>query len=562
MREKYIAKAILGLVTATTCLPGYANQDSEIIEQRFKELEMRLAVAEQRAINAEAQVAALAKNNQASARMTDKNKQSTNAALEKRLTIAEDNAAKAMETANRLSSENDALTAEIKKANGDIKSNGALTEKINDKIFNDEFKLTGYARSGVIMNNNASATHSGPYLTPAGDTGGAVGRLGNEYNTYWDLSFEKYNNLDNGARTHYKLQLADGTRNYNNWTASDSELNTRQIFMEISNLPSFSGIFKNSSIWGGKRADAYNYDIHWLDSDIIDLAGTGGGIDNIEWSGNFHSNFSLYGRSFDDLDSNIDNDNYISTTGKKNVYVQNYILVANNFYGPFQFMLTGMKSADNDKRINEGSTYRSHGAGTGVHTVLGYKDEKSFYGMRDGWSRTTIVYGHGLGAEVKSIGSNGDLTSAANTVRFQTFGASPLNEKWSIAPVIMAQRSSDRYVHGDDYKWATVNVRLLNEITENFGLQYEASYQYMDLDPQQFNSLNKVKGSFYKFTVAPTFKPRDFLNFFSRPEIRLFATWMDWDKELDNYSDTDAFGSNGFTAGGQWNFGVQMETFF
>ena len=114
MREKYIAKAILGLVTATTCLPGYANQDSEIIEQRFKELEMRLAVAEQRAINAEAQVAALAKNNQASARMTDKNKQSTNAALEKRLTIAEDNAAKAMETANRLSSENDALTAEIK----------------------------------------------------------------------------------------------------------------------------------------------------------------------------------------------------------------------------------------------------------------------------------------------------------------------------------------------------------------------------------------------------------------------------------------------------------------
>ncbi|BDO01554.1 hypothetical protein KAM622c_11410 [Klebsiella quasipneumoniae subsp. quasipneumoniae] len=38
VREKYIAKAILGLVTATTCLPGYANQDSEIIEQRFKEL--------------------------------------------------------------------------------------------------------------------------------------------------------------------------------------------------------------------------------------------------------------------------------------------------------------------------------------------------------------------------------------------------------------------------------------------------------------------------------------------------------------------------------------------
>ncbi|BDO01553.1 carbohydrate porin [Klebsiella quasipneumoniae] len=133
---------------------------------------------------------------------------------------------------------------------------------------------------------------------------GAVGRLGNEYMMSLSLQGKKYNNLDNGARTHYKLQLADGTRNYNNWTASDSELNTRQIFMEISNLPSFSSIIKNSSILSSSWLMVYNYDIHGLDSDIIDLAGTGGGIDNIEWSGNFHSNFSLYGAGSAPLDSN------------------------------------------------------------------------------------------------------------------------------------------------------------------------------------------------------------------------------------------------------------------
>ncbi|MGC6761722.1 carbohydrate porin, partial [Escherichia coli] len=46
------------------------------------------------------------------------------------------------------------------------------------------------------------------------------------------------------------------------------------------------------------------------------------------------------------------------------------------------------------------------------------------------------------------------------------------------------------------------------------------------------------------------------------PELRLFATWMDWSSRLDNYASDDAFGGSGFNAGGEWNFGVQMETWF
>ncbi|MDU1026932.1 MAG: carbohydrate porin, partial [Leclercia adecarboxylata] len=41
-----------------------------------------------------------------------------------------------------------------------------------------------------------------------------------------------------------------------------------------------------------------------------------------------------------------------------------------------------------------------------------------------------------------------------------------------------------------------------------------------------------------------------------------FATWMDWSSKLDHYASDDAFGSSGFNAGGEWNFGVQMETWF
>lgn len=84
----------------------------------------------------------------------------------------------------------------------------------------------------------------------------------------------------------------------------------------------------------------------------------------------------------------------------------------------------------------------------------------------------------------------------------------------------------------------------------------------MGLRPQGYNSRNTVSGNFYKLTVEPTLKAGNIGEFLKCPEIRLFATWMDWDRRLDNYDKGDSFGSNGFVAGGEWNFGVQMETWF
>ncbi|VEC59015.1 LamB type porin [Klebsiella aerogenes] len=50
------------------------------------------------------------------------------------------------------------------------------------------FEFHGYARSGVIMNDSAASTKSGAYMTPAGETGGAIGRLGNQADTYVEMN--------------------------------------------------------------------------------------------------------------------------------------------------------------------------------------------------------------------------------------------------------------------------------------------------------------------------------------------------------------------------------------
>ncbi|WP_338511346.1 carbohydrate porin [Erwinia aphidicola] len=504
----------IGIALSTPTL-GYAAPTLDSLEARLVAMEQRLQQAESRAADAETRATA----------------------AEQQVAHLQARTQAPLSTARQTDSAAAPTPAE-KPATNVAASAAALSEG---------FEFHGYARSGVIMNDSAAGTQSGPYLTPAGETGAAVGRLGNENNTYVELNLEHKQQLANGATTRFKAMLADGQRDYNDWTGSTSELNIRQAFVELGNLPNFSGVFDNSTLWAGKRFDRDNFDIHWLDSDVVFLAGTGGGIYDVQWNEGLKSNFSLYGRNFDDIEA-IDNT------------IQNYIVTSNHFAGPFQLMVSGLRAKDNDQRVNH-SRDNDRAGDSGIHAMLALHND-SFWGLRSGSAKTALLYGHGLGAEVKGIGSDGNLTQQAETWRLASYGVTPLNKTWSFAPALLAQTSSDGYAAGDHYRWATLNARLIQAINQNFALAYEGSYQYMDLDAQGYRDRQAVSGSFWKLTVAPTFKVADIGDFFTRPEIRFFASWMDWNSSLDRYASDDAFGSSGFSAGGEWNFGVQMETWF
>ena len=510
----------LALALSATLTSGAvcAATDMSSIEARLAAMEKRLAAAEQRANVAEHRAEAAEKQAQQLA-ATQQQNQTALARVEAR-------------TAKALPAESTTPAAPATR-------DGA----------NEGFEFHGYARSGLLMNSSAAKTQGGPTVTPAGETGGHVGRLGNEPDTYVELNLEHKQTLASGATTRFKAMLADGQRTYNDWTAASSDLNLRQAFVELGQLPTFTGAFKDATVWAGKRFDRDNFDIHWIDSDVVFLAGTGAGIYDMTWGEGVRSNLSVYGRTFGDIENNENT-------------AQNYILSLNNFAGPLQLMVSGMRAKDNDQRTDiEGNRVKSDAANDGVHALVGLHND-SFYGLREGSAKTALLYGHGLGAEVKTLGSDGALLPEADTWRLASYGITPLGGGWHIAPALLAQSSKDRYVKGDSYEWATANLRLIQEFTQNFEMQYEGSYQYMDLRPEGYNSRNAVSGNFYKLTVAPTLKASDVGDFLKRPEIRLFASWMDWDHRLDNYASDDAFGSSGFKAGGEWNFGVQMETWF
>ncbi|QFT84839.1 Sucrose porin precursor [Halomonas sp. THAF12] len=422
---------------------------------------------------------------------------------------------------------------------------------LEDKASSDDgFSFSAYARSGLLLGDEGKSLPGGPYVTPAGTVGGAVGRLGNEPDTYVHARLNHQHTFDNGAKQRFQVSFADSVETSNDWTANESELNIRQVFVELSDLPSLeNSAFEDATLWAGKRLDRDIHDIHWLDSDVVKLAGLGAGVYDVQLGDSWKANFSLYGRSFDDFRLDPEDTELSDDT-------DSLVLTTNNYVGNWQLMFNAISAADNDQRMTDGP---GTAADSGFHSMLAYKGD-SFFGMADGGFRAALLHGQGLGAEVKQIGANGDLLDDAKATRLAIQGTTYLTPSWRIAPALLAEVSEDRFIEGDDYRWASLNARIANELSENFEMQYEASFQAMDLDPQGYRGRSAVEGNFSKLTIAPTFKP-DVGGFWQRPELRAFASYTAWDDELNDFSTDDAFGQEGYT-GGQWSFGVQAETWF
>lgn len=545
------ASIALALLTGTTV---HAADDALL--KRLEELERRMEQAEMRARQAETQA------QQAEARARQAEEQAKRAEAQAR----QDSTKTKQAEIQAKQAEIQAKQAEIQAQQTEAQAKQAevLTQEVAAQeaaqakaAGGPEFSFKGYARAGFLTDDTGHNVDGvGPYMTPAGNLGGPIGRLGVEPDKYVELVFDSKITHESGAYSKYRVMVADGVLTNNDWTADESNLNVRQLFAELGNLQSFAGssIFQDSVLWAGKRFDRNNFDIHFFDSDIVFLAGTGAGIYDVKPTENWATNLTLYARNFGTIEPTNDE-------------VQSYILTANNYVGPWQFILSGMWAADNSERLADA-------AENGVHLMLGY-NQPNFYGYSEGFAKTGILYGQGLGAQVKVLGGQGDLTDDAQSVRIYTFGVTPISNNWRIAPAFMAQYSQDYLYKGDEYSWASLNVRLEQSITQNFLMAYEATYQYQDLDigrnasfPNDPTVKTQASGNVFKFTVAPTFNLDTSAGFFQRPALRGLISYLNWSDDLNGFnygrsvSDPNTFALTGWTGTDRWLFGVQMETWF
>ena len=108
-----------------------------------------------------------------------------------------------------------------------------------------------------------------------------------------------------------------------------------------------------------------------------------------------------------------------------------------------------------------------------------------------------------------------------------------------------------------------VGLRPVLWISDNFAIQGQAGYNYIDNDRAAGNGQNGLgrSGEMGIFTIAPTIKPSG--GYFTRPEIRVFATYAIWTHSLDQGAviNTGAPPYNRNQTQG-WLFGSQMEIWF
>lgn len=473
-------------------------------------------------------------------------------------------------------------TPEVVTASYDV---SALEDRIAKLEYNQEhpsFEFHGYGRSGLLLNAN-NDLKKGKVFNKNG-----VGRLGNESDTYIEAELVKNFYLDNGSWSKWHIMFAKGTDDYNDW---NENVALRQAYAEMGNLPVFSGAFKESVIWAGKRF--YNRrDIHITDFYFTDYSGTGAGIDNIK-IGDGMLDLGVIARDYDSYTESglVSYKPYAFTSPNEEDGLNVVNLLARYDIGSWEIDLGAAFSSDNKNRtttygkltettpmgnMESVAGYDTYGAADyGLQLGIFY-NTPGYYWSGKGFSKIFAQVGYGLnagdGLGTAGRGAEKNLDDALSA-RLGTFGVLPINEKWDLFTTVVAQHNKNSKFNynatlldpqGDSYSvdvdglkstWVSVVARPVYKINENFELQFEAGYYYVT---EEKDNGNDVDGNLYKLTFAPTFKLNS-NDFWARPEIRTFVTWAGWDNDYQKAFQSDL---NSYSGKNGVNVGVQAEVWF
>lgn len=427
----------------------------------------------------------------------------------------------------------------------------------------------GYARSGIGW------TGSGGEQQCFQATGAqSKYRLGNECETYAEIKLGQELWKEGDKSFYFDTNVAYSVDQQNDWEATSPAF--REANVQGKNLIDW---LPGSTIWAGKRF-YQRHDVHMIDFYYWDISGPGAGIENIdlgfgklslaatrsqEAGGSYiFSNDNIYKAAKDtandvfdvrlaNLQTNTDGtlelgvdyghanttDGYDFADGASKdgwmftaEHTQSMLKGYNKFV--FQYATDSM-------------TTQGKGVSQGTYGTIAVDDKDA-----DG-----NVIGHHVNYD-DSINNNGKLW------RVIDHGAISLGDKWDLMYVGMYQKLDMDSNRGTD--WYTVGIRPMYKWTPIMSTLLEVGYD--NVKSQQTGDHNNQ----YKITLAQQWQAGD--SIWSRPAIRLFATYAKWDenwgyvKNSDGDATTAAVSSNSTisnTSRGnddEFSFGAQMEVWW
>ena len=418
----------------------------------------------------------------------------------------------------------------------------------------------GYARSGIGW------TGSGGEQQCFQATGAqSKYRLGNECETYAELKLGQEVWKEGDKSFYFDTNVAYSVAQQNDWEATDPAF--REANVQGKNLIDW---LPGSTIWAGKRF-YQRHDVHMIDFYYWDISGPGAGIENIDLGFGKLSLAATRSQEAGGSYTFSSQDIYNSSKDTANdVFDVRLAGLETNPDGVLELGVDyGRANTTDDYRLADGAS-KDGWMFTAEHTQSMLKGYNKFVvqyatdamttqgkGIPQGSYGSTFDIGEGddqLHYVDRYVNNNGKLW------RILDHGAISLGDRWDLMYVGMFQKQDLDNDLGTD--WWTVGVRPMFKWTPIMSTLLEVGYD--NVKSQQTGDRN----SQYKITLAQQWQAGD--SIWSRPAIRVFATYAKWDEEwgyVKNGNDVTKYAAatnSGISTtsrgdSDEWSFGAQMD---
>ena len=403
----------------------------------------------------------------------------------------------------------------------------------------------GYARSGIGW------TGSGGEQQCFQATGAqSKYRLGNECETYAEIKLGQEVWKEGDKSFYFDTNVAYSVAQQNDWEGTDPAF--REANVQGKNLIEW---LPGSTIWAGKRF-YQRHDVHMIDFYYWDISGPGAGIENIDLGfgklslAATRSSESGGSATFADRDANGDRiyDNVVPN----DVFDVRLAGLETNPGGTLELGVDyGHTNIPDDYYLQPGAS-KDGWLFTAEHTQS----------MMKGFNKFVLQYGtDSMTSNGKGIPQGGSVDNDGSMWRVLDHGAITLADRWDLMYVGMYQNIDRDNNNGTE--WWTVGVRPMFKWTPIMSTLLEVGYDNVK------SQKTDEKNSQYKITLAQQWQAGD--SIWSRPAIRVFATYAKWDEKWGYANNSDTGYTSGvaysdtsaktFSRGDddEWTFGAQME---
>lgn len=367
-----------------------------------------------------------------------------------------------------------------------------------------------------------------------------IGRLGNESDTYGELELgsEVYKKDDVSFYLDSMVSMvSDGSNDNETTIGDDAQFGLRQLNLQIKGLIPND---PNAVIWGGKRY-YQRHDLHIIDTKYWNISGSGAGIENYTFGPGAVS-FAWIRGDANDVDYRVDNDNDVNI---------NYLDLRYAGWKPWAGSWTefGIDYAMPNPTKKQKAYGGLYDADDGVMLTGEISQD-----MLGGYNKLVLQYANkGLAQNMVSQGGGWydmwNYVNDATGYRVINTGLIPITDRFSFNHVLTYGAAEDTTAFTDKSRLVSLVGRAQYQFTEYVRLIGEVGGFYQK---DNYKNGTNYKQSGEKYTIALGLA--DGADFMSRPELRLFASY------LNDSEDGKAFEDG--TKNNTWNFGVQVEAWW